>query len=720
MTRLLSRLVVGAASVAVALVGTLVAAPSATAANTWQFDPGHIITDAIFFDRNTMSPAAVQTFLTTAGSACVPAADGTPCLKDYRQSTTSRPADARCAAYTGAGNEAASTIIAKVAVACGINPQVLLVTLQKEQSLVTRRTAGTAAVYQKAMGMGCPDTAACDAQYYGFYNQVYSAASQFKKYTNSPNSYTHRPGRTIDVRFHPNAACGSSPVYIQNQATANLYNYTPYQPNAAAIAAGYGTGDACSAYGNRNFWNYFTDWFGSPTGNRVPFGNFELISSTFDSISVRGWAMDPDTSAPVDIHLYVNGAWGGSIRADVARADIAAAYPGNGTQHGFAFRFPAAAGTSSVCAYAIDTAGGANTPLGCRSVNVVNTYPVANFEQLTANGTAVTLSGWAVDPDTAGPIDVHFYVNGAWGGSVSTTGVRSDVARAYPGTGDQHGFTRTFTAGPGTHQVCTYAIDTTNANNTPMGCRTVTVAAPVNRLPLANFEQLTANGTAVTLGGWAVDPDTAGPIDVHFYVNGAWGGSVRTDLVRSDVARAYPGTGDQHGFTRTFTAGPGSHQICTYAIDTTTKANTPMGCRTVTVTAPVAPAAPVVPVVPVVPVEPAPTTPTPTPAANTPPLGNFESLTASGTTVSLGGWALDPDTAGAIDVHFYVNGGWGGSVRTDLVRSDVSRAYPGTGDQHGFARSFTAGPGTHEVCTYAIDTTSASNTPMGCRTVTVG
>src|SRR5699024_1304734 len=46
---------------------------------------------------------------------------------------------------------------------------------------------------------------------------------------------------------------------------------TPYQPNKAALAAGYGIGDACSAYGNRNFYNYYTDWFG-PThgGDKAP------------------------------------------------------------------------------------------------------------------------------------------------------------------------------------------------------------------------------------------------------------------------------------------------------------------------------------------------------------------------------------------------------------------------------------------------------------------
>ena len=53
---------------------------------------------------------------------------------------------------------------------------------------------------------------------------------------------------------------------IQNTATASLYNYTPYQPNAAALAAYPGTGDACSAYGNRNFFYLFRKYFGSTGG----------------------------------------------------------------------------------------------------------------------------------------------------------------------------------------------------------------------------------------------------------------------------------------------------------------------------------------------------------------------------------------------------------------------------------------------------------------------
>jgi hypothetical protein len=53
-------------------------------------------------------------------------------------------------------------------------------------------------------------------------------------------------------------------VFIENRATALLYIYTPYQPNAAALRAGTGEGNACSSYGNRNFSIIYANWFGNP------------------------------------------------------------------------------------------------------------------------------------------------------------------------------------------------------------------------------------------------------------------------------------------------------------------------------------------------------------------------------------------------------------------------------------------------------------------------
>ncbi|WP_133241687.1 hypothetical protein [Microbacterium sp. Gd 4-13] len=276
-----ARLIVSIVVVGLMAIGSLGASPAASAsggavpspavaavtpvlaANLANFNPGRIVSDAVFFDSSTMGEQEIQDFLDSKVRTC---RSGYTCLKDTYDTTRVTSADAMCGAYAGGGRERASRIIYNVARACGINPQVILVMLEKEQGLVTH-TWPSDFRYRAAMGQGCPDTAACDARYYGFFNQVYGAAWQLKRYANPSGTsqfFTwYAPGRTWNVLYHPNRDCGSSPVRIDNQATADLYYYTPYQPNAAALRAGYGEGDGCSSYGNRNFYNYFTDWFGS-------------------------------------------------------------------------------------------------------------------------------------------------------------------------------------------------------------------------------------------------------------------------------------------------------------------------------------------------------------------------------------------------------------------------------------------------------------------------
>jgi len=225
------------------------------------FDAGLVISDYNFFNADAMTPGDVQAFL--EDRSCSPR-DSSPCLWEYRESTVSQPDQVagHCAAYVGAPHERASTIISRVAEACEISPRVLLVLLQKEQSLLT---APNASGYLRATGYGCPDTADCNADYFGFFNQVYNAAWQFRQYTQEPDR-AFQIG-TVDVGYHPNAACGASPVLIENQATANLYNYTPYQPSPPTLDE---AADACSAYGNLNFWSFYTQWFGDPQSERFP------------------------------------------------------------------------------------------------------------------------------------------------------------------------------------------------------------------------------------------------------------------------------------------------------------------------------------------------------------------------------------------------------------------------------------------------------------------
>ena len=59
-------------------------------------------------------------------------------------------------------------------------------------------------------------------------------AKQWSRYRNDPERYCYRSGQTAEILWNvAESGCGSAPVTIRNTATASLYNYTPYQPNAA-------------------------------------------------------------------------------------------------------------------------------------------------------------------------------------------------------------------------------------------------------------------------------------------------------------------------------------------------------------------------------------------------------------------------------------------------------------------------------------------------------
>ena len=257
------------------------------------FQGGHIIDDSIFTNANALTVADIQNFLNAKVPTCDTngiqpsshynsdanryytraewgALNNNPapytCLKDYRENITTHQNNVGNpnAQIDGAGS--AAQIIYNAGQAYKINPEVILTTLQKEQGLVTD-TWPWADEYKAAMGYGCPDTAACSSKYYGFYNQVDNAAWQFRYYLEHPNAYNYWTGNNY-IQYNPNGSCGGSIVNIQNPATAALYIYTPYQPNASSLKsttdsnAG-GSGDSCGAYGNRNFWWYFNTWFGS-------------------------------------------------------------------------------------------------------------------------------------------------------------------------------------------------------------------------------------------------------------------------------------------------------------------------------------------------------------------------------------------------------------------------------------------------------------------------
>ena len=600
------------ALVATAVLATaagVVALEPAQAADASKWNPGYIISDARFYDTMSMTVSQVQTFLNDKGASCVP---GTaPCLKNYTAPTTDWAPDAYCKGYKASASQSAAQIIWGVAQACGINPQVLLVTLQKEQGLVTS-TRPTTGAYTIAMGFGCPDTAACNTAYYGFFNQLYRAARQFKVYAAKPTSFNYRAGMNNTIRYSPNAACGASTVYITNQATASLYNYTPYQPNKAALTNLYGTGDSCSAYGNRNFWRTFTDWFGDPRAGISPFGGINLVQGATGAIIVQGWAIDPDAATtPVQIHVYIGGPPGkGEFHyigpASLSRSDVASRYPDAGLAHGFNKTIQTLkTGNQKVYIYAANVAGtsGSNVLLGIKTVKItprkVTTHnPIGAFDRVTANGQLVNVQGWALDQDLPGAaLTIRAYVGGPAGkGELHNLGAtnvsRPDVAAAHRDAGLGHGFNSTFTTKKtGKQTIYIYAVNVGKGTNKLLGTRTITIAAGYS--PQGAVESVAADAGQVTVQGWAFDrnvPTT--PINITVCIGGPRGSTGCADMgvttePRPDIAAKYTYAGLGHGFSFTIpTDLTGDQPVYVYAINRGPGSDVLLGSSTVTIPEP--------------------------------------------------------------------------------------------------------------------------------------
>ena len=184
-----------------------------------EFNPNYIISDQELTDHNSMSLAQVQKFLEDKGSS----------LANYATIDTD-----------GLGRTA-SEIIWRVAQSYEISPKVLLVTLQKEQSLITTATP-TQKQLDWAAGYGICDSCSMSdptlQKYKGFATQVDYAAGWKRWFLDNAFSlsWVKLPGITYLIDTYK--------ITPNNLATAGFYTYTPHY------------------HGNYNFWKLWQDWFG--------------------------------------------------------------------------------------------------------------------------------------------------------------------------------------------------------------------------------------------------------------------------------------------------------------------------------------------------------------------------------------------------------------------------------------------------------------------------
>ena len=423
----------------------------------------------------------------------------------------------------------------------------------------------------------------------------------------------------------------------------------------------------------------------------------QAFGSSPGRLTVQGWAIRDGTPDFGSIRVAVDGGFTGAFYADLPRSDVAQTYPAWGLYHGFDVTVPASPGSHRVCVYGVNP-GIADTQLACRSVDVAGparaaddavSNPIGNLDGLAVPTPGkLVIHGWEIDVDTRGGVRADIYVDGHGMASLTADESRADIARAYPGYGDRHGFSTTLSLPGGTHQVCAYGINVgAGSVNPAFSCKSVTLPTGP---PRGSYDIATMTGLGqVFVQGWAYDPDTVDPVRIDFYADGHGLTSVQADDSRPDVAALYPLYGAKHGFHAALKMGGGTHSICAFAINIAGGGNTLLGCRTVNL-------------------------PTGSPKG----LIDAATVTAPGQ-VQLRGWAFDPDTADSVRIDVYVDGLGATSVHATDSRPDIARLFPLYGASHGFHTTLKMAGGKHDVCVFAINIAGGGNTLLGCRTVTL-
>ena len=457
-------------------------------------------------------------------------------------------------------------------------------------------------------------------------------------------------------------------------------------------------------------------------------------STISGTVTVTGWAIDNASfagTAIASVKVLVDGTAVGTATYGVSRPDVCAVFPGRpGCPNvGFTYSLNTATltvGSHTITVTATDSAspphsGSASVTVivGRNAVAVVPTVHIDSPAQgATISGT-VTVSGWAIDNDSAvgtAISSVHVLVDGTSVGTATYGVSRPDVCAAYPGRlgCPNVGYTyslNTATLAAGSHTIMVTATDSASPPDTGSASVTVIVASAAAVIPSVFIDSpapgASVSGT-VTVEGWAIDnASVVGTAisSVQVLVDGTAVGTANYGVSRPDVCAAFPGRPGcpDVGFTyslNTAALTAGLHSIAITAKDSAS----PPDAGSAKVIFIVGSGAHVIPTVHI---------DSPAPGA-----------TVSGT-VTVSGWAIDNDSAVGTaigSVRVLVDGTSMGTATYGASRPDVCAAYPDRPGcpNVGYTYSLntaTLASGSHTITVTATD--SASPPDTGSATITV-
>ncbi len=215
-----------------------------------------------------------------------------------------------------------------------------------------------------------------------------------------------------------------------------------------------------------------------PTGR--PFGSFDVATWSNGTIEVAGWAIDPDTTEPVDIEFFVDGVPRAGTIAFRHRPDVGRVHPLYGDHHGFSHRFSMslAPGPHEICVRAVDTTDRQRVLIGCKPITVpgaVASEPKGAITAIGGGQRTIGVAGWALDTANTAPVWVWIVVDDQWH-FVPANRPMWGLAFFYPRHGDDHGYAAFIRANPGARRVCVASFTVDLTALAMHACHTVGVA----------------------------------------------------------------------------------------------------------------------------------------------------------------------------------------------------------------------------------------------------
>ena len=238
---------------------------------------------------------------------------------------------------------------------------------------------------------------------------------------------------------------------------------------------------------------------GSGVGAGNPFGNLESAARIPGSVSVQGWAIDPDTTGSVAVHVYVDGAWAGQATANVARPTWARPSRAGTRTTASRCNVPVGPGDHRVCAYAINVGqrvdqprprvhDGRGQPARAASTPPRRPPPASSRSRAGPSTPTPPRRSRSTSTSTA-----------PWPAG-SRPACRAPTSPRCSRSGTNAGYEAAIPAVPaGSHEVCAYAINVGSGTTNPnLGCRTVTV---LGGDPAGSLEQVDPGVGAVRVAG---------------------------------------------------------------------------------------------------------------------------------------------------------------------------------------------------------------------------